>query len=64
MCEAVCPVNGEAAISVYPEGEIRLRQGSYKEILNRQRIFLEPKKDRLELPERTEGSVSQNEGAG
>ncbi len=64
MCEAVCPVNGEAAISVYPEGEIRLKEGSYKEALNRQRIFLEPKQDRLELPERTKGSSSQDEEAG
>jgi hypothetical protein len=50
MCEAVCPIAGEAAILVIPSGEIRLRDGSYKEALNRQRIFLEPKKDRLELP--------------
>jgi hypothetical protein len=51
MCEAVCPVSGEAAILVYPAGEIREKEGSYKEILNRERIFLEPKEDLLELPE-------------
>jgi MauM/NapG family ferredoxin protein len=62
MCEAVCPVNGEAAIVVYPMGEIRQKEGSYKEILNRERIFLEPKKDLLELPERTDGSLIQDEG--
>jgi MauM/NapG family ferredoxin protein len=64
MCEAVCPVNGEAAIVVYPTGEIRQREGSYKEALNRERIFLEPKKDQLELPERTDGSVMRKEDAG
>ena len=64
MCEAVCPVNGEAAIVVYPTGEIREKEGSYKEILNRERIFLEPKKDRLELPERTDGSAVRDEGRG
>jgi MauM/NapG family ferredoxin protein len=64
MCEAVCPVTGEAAIVVYPTGEIRLREGSYKQVLNRERIFLEPKEDRLELPEpeRTDGAREQGEG--
>jgi len=52
MCEAVCPVSGEAAILVYPTGEIRQKEGSYKEILNRERIYLEPKKDLLELPDK------------
>jgi hypothetical protein len=61
MCEAVCPVKGEAAIVVYPTGEIREREGSYKEILNRERIFLEPKEDRLELPEKTGGYGTRNE---
>ena len=56
MCEAVCPVSGEAAILVYPTGEIRLKEGSYKEILNRERIFLEPKKDLLELPEKDDAA--------
>jgi hypothetical protein len=57
MCEAVCPVIGEAAILVYPAGEIRQKEGSYKEILNRERIFLEPKKDLLELPEKADVAV-------
>jgi len=61
MCEAVCPVNGEAAIVVYPTGEIREKEGSYKEILNRERIFLEPKKDLLELPAGTQSSSIQQE---
>lgn len=56
MCEAVCPVNGEAAIVVHSDGEIRQREGSYKEILNRERIFLTPKKDILELGD--EGDVA------
>jgi len=46
MCEEVCPVEGEAAIVVYPQGELRMRDGSYKEALNMQRIFLVPKKDK------------------
>jgi MauM/NapG family ferredoxin protein len=62
MCEAVCPVIGEAAIVVIPSGEIRLREGSYTEALHRERIFLEPKKDRLELPERTDIPRMQDEG--
>jgi len=45
MCEEVCPVEGKAAIVVYPHGEVRLKEGSYKEALNRQRIFLVPKED-------------------
>jgi MauM/NapG family ferredoxin protein len=31
FCETVCPVLGESAIKLNPDGEIRLRQGSYKE---------------------------------
>jgi hypothetical protein len=62
MCEAVCPVKGEAAIIVYPMGEIRLKEGSYEEALHRERIFLEPKKDLLELPERTDACATQDEG--
>lgn len=62
MCEAVCPVNGEAAIVVYPTDEIRLKEGSYREILERRRIFLKPKKDRFELP--GEQGVQANQKAG
>jgi formate hydrogenlyase subunit 6/NADH:ubiquinone oxidoreductase subunit I len=29
FCEQRCPVKGESAIVVMPEGEIRLREGSY-----------------------------------
>jgi len=50
MCESVCPVQGEAAILVYPDGELRLKQGSYEEVLNRRRIYLKPKKDVLGPP--------------
>jgi hypothetical protein len=63
MCEAVCPLSGEAAIIVFPMGEIRQREGSYKEILNRERIFLEPKRDVLELPEAQDASGMTDEGA-
>ena len=50
MCESVCPVTGEAAIQVYPHGEVRLREGSYEEALHRQRIFLKPKTDLYGAP--------------
>jgi MauM/NapG family ferredoxin protein len=63
MCEAVCPIAGEAAILVIPSGEIRLRDGSYKEVLNRERIFLEPKKDLLELPA-GENAAAKRKGVG
>ncbi len=62
MCEAVCPVIGEAAIIVVPSGEIRQKEGSYREALHRERIFLEPKVDVLELPESTAPLTSQEEG--
>ncbi len=45
MCEAVCPMEGEAAIVVFPHGEVRLKEGSYKDVLTRQRIILTPRKD-------------------
>jgi ferredoxin len=61
MCESVCPVVGEAAIVVVPAGEIRLREGSYKEALHRERIFLEPKEDLLELPESTDSAEMRDE---
>jgi MauM/NapG family ferredoxin protein len=61
ICEAVCPVHGEAAIVVYPMGEIRQREGSYQEALHRERIFLEPKRDRLELPERIDLPAPKDE---
>ena len=48
ICETVCPVEGEAAIIVYPDGELRLKEGSYKKALNEKRIFLKPKQDLLE----------------
>jgi len=45
MCEAACPVEGEAAIVVFPDGEVRLKEGSYQDELTRQRIILTPKAD-------------------
>ncbi len=63
MCEAVCPVEGDSAIVVYPQGEVRLKEGSYQEVLNRQRIFLVPRKDIPGLPPGTEeGPPSEGEG--
>lgn len=47
MCEHVCPVEGEAAIVVYRDGEVRLREGSYVEALRHRRITLQPQQDRL-----------------
>ncbi|MEW6442866.1 MAG: 4Fe-4S binding protein [bacterium] len=48
ICESVCPVEGDAAIQVVPDGEVRLRSGSYRALLEQSRILLEPKKDRLD----------------
>jgi formate hydrogenlyase subunit 6/NADH:ubiquinone oxidoreductase subunit I len=50
ICEAICPVEGEAAIAVFPEGEVRLQNGSTRDVLKRQRILLVPKQDRPGLP--------------
>jgi MauM/NapG family ferredoxin protein len=47
MCEAVCPVEGEAAVVVFPAGEVRLKSGSYQEALAERRIHLEPRRDRF-----------------
>jgi len=43
FCEQKCPVRGESAIVVTPEGEIRLAQGSYQEAA--QKLQLEFKED-------------------
>jgi len=43
FCEEKCPVKGESAITVTPEGEIRLAQGSYQEAA--QKLQLEFKED-------------------
>ena len=48
ICESVCPVEGEAAIMVHQDGEVRIREGSYKEILRERRIVLTPRTDSLE----------------
>lgn len=45
MCEAVCPVEGEAAVIVFPTGEVRLKSGSYREALSQRRIQLQPRQD-------------------
>ncbi len=64
MCEAACPVEGEAAILVYPIGEVRMREGSYREVLRRRRIDLVPKKDRLEDRPRGSGEGRWGRGSG
>ena len=43
FCEQKCPVRGESAIVVTPEGEIRLAEGSYQEAA--QKLQLEFKED-------------------
>jgi MauM/NapG family ferredoxin protein len=43
FCEAKCPVKGASAIEVYPEGEIRLAEGSYREAAKK--LQLEFKED-------------------
>ena len=43
FCEEKCPVRGESAIVVNPEGEIRLAEGSYQEAA--QKLQLEFKED-------------------
>ena len=48
MCEFVCPVDGDAAIVVYPTGEVRLKAGSYRKVLEESRIFLKPRTDSLD----------------
>ncbi len=47
MCEHACPVEGEAAIIVHPDGSVRIKQGSYVEILRQRRITLQPSRDVL-----------------
>lgn len=47
MCEAVCPVEGEGAVNVFPAGEVRLKRGSYRRALAERRIHLEPRQDRF-----------------
>ena len=48
MCEFVCPVEGEAAITVSRMGEVRLKTGSYQKALEERRIFLKPRTDSLD----------------
>jgi hypothetical protein len=47
MCECVCPVQGESAIIVHQDGEVRLAHGSYREVLRERKILLRPKSDIL-----------------
>jgi ferredoxin-type protein NapF len=53
-CEAGCPVLGESAIKVDPSGEIRLRQGSYKEEAQSRGIDLSAKDELENTPETKE----------
>ena len=47
ICECVCPVQGEAAIIVHQDGEVRLAHGSYREALREREILFRPKSDIL-----------------
>jgi len=42
FCEQKCPVGGDSAIMVVPDGEIRLKEGSYKEEARRLQLEFKP----------------------
>ncbi len=42
FCEQKCPVAGEAAITVLPHGEIRLKEGSYKKEADKLQLQFKP----------------------
>jgi ferredoxin len=64
FCEQKCPVRGESAIVVNPEGEIRLAEGSYREAAQKLQLeFTEdPGTDKF-LFEGDRGSASGGEKA-
>lgn len=64
FCEQKCPVRGESAIVVTPEGEIRLAQGSYQEAAQKLQLeFTEdPGTDKF-LLEENKGNASGGEKA-
>jgi polyferredoxin len=64
FCEEKCPVKGESAIVVNPEGEIRLAEGSYQEAAKKLQLeFTEdPGTDKF-LFEENRGSASGGEKA-
>lgn len=41
-CEQKCPIHGEAAIIIVPMGEIRLKEGSYKEEARKRQLEFKP----------------------
>jgi len=62
FCEAKCPVSGASAIEVYPEGEIRLAEGSYQEAAKKLQLEFkeDPGTDKF-LFEENKGGVSGGE---
>jgi polyferredoxin len=64
FCEQKCPVRGESAIVVTPEGEIRLAQGSYREAAKKLQLEFkeDPGTDKF-LFEGDKGSASDGEKA-
>ena len=64
FCEEKCPVRGASAIEVYPEGEIRLAEGSYQEAARRLQLEFkeDPGTDKF-LFEENKGSASGGEKA-
>jgi ferredoxin len=64
FCEEKCPVRGESAIVVNPEGEIRLAEGSYQEAAKKLQLEFkeDPGTDKF-LFEGDKGSASDGEKA-
>ncbi len=50
VCEDRCPVLGEAAIRVVPEGELRLAEGSYRAACADRGLVFEPRRPRRRGP--------------
>ncbi len=47
ICEEKCPIIGESAIVVTPMGEVRLKDGSYIKVAERQKLTFDAEKDEL-----------------
>jgi len=64
FCEEKCPLRGESAIVVNPEGEIRLAEGSYQEAAKKLQLEFkeDPGSDKFLLEEKS-GGASEREKA-
>ncbi|MDD5225271.1 MAG: 4Fe-4S dicluster domain-containing protein [bacterium] len=56
ICEKVCPIQGESAITVSSQGEIRLRRGSYREEARRRNLEFKSKELKDTFEEEPPGS--------